>query len=388
MEKIKVGIIGTGYIGMVHIEALHRIGNINIIAVSDINKSLADNAAMKYNISKIYYNPDDLINDAEIEVVHNCTPNHLHFELNKKIIKTGKQLLSEKPLSINSVQSAELYNLVKKYNTVTAINFCYRYYPTVQEAAARVRKGDLGKVRAFMGHFLQDWLFYDTDYSWRLDPAFAGEANVIADLGSHWCDLIQFVTGQRINEVMAELHTCIPKRKKPKQGSLSFSSQKDIEYDEVDINLDDYASLFIRLDSGALGNFTTCQVAAGKKVDIEFHIFGSKESYSWSHVRPNELVIGHRDKPNETFYESSGLQTGGTGKYMTLPTGHPMGYHDAIYNLFTDFYDAVIYRKEGKEYQIVLPDFKTGHEKMCIIDAAIKSSKSAKWEKVIYLNDN
>jgi predicted dehydrogenase len=384
MSRIKVGLIGTGYIGMVHLEVLRRIQNIDIVALADTNKSLADGAAAKYNIPKIYYNPDDLINDPEIEVVHNCTPNHVHFEINKKIIKTGKQLLSEKPLSINSMQSAELYDLAKKHNTLTAINFCYRYYPVVQEAAARVQQGDLGEVRAFMGHFLQDWLFYDTDYSWRLDPAFAGEANVIADLGSHWCDLIQFITGQMITEVMAELHTCIPKRKKPRKGPLTFSTDKDSEYDEVKINLDEYASLFIRLENGARGNFTTCQVAVGKKVDIEFHIFGSKESYSWSHVRPNELIIGHRDKANEIFYESSGLQTGGTGKYMSLPTGHPMGYHDAMHNLFKDYYEALIFRKEGRAYQSTLPDFKTGHEKMCIIDTALRSSKSGKWEKVIY----
>jgi predicted dehydrogenase len=352
--------------------------------VADTNKSLADGAAAKYDIPKVYYEPEDLIDDPEIEVIHNCTPNYVHFELNKKIIQTGKQLLSEKPLSLNSVQSAELYDLANKHNTLTAINFCYRYYPVVQEAAARVRQGDLGQVRAFLGHFLQDWLFYDTDYSWRLDPAFAGKANVIADLGSHWCDLIQFITGQKITEVMTELHTCVPKRKKPKHGPLSFSTQKDFEYDEVDIELDDYASLFIRLENGARGNFTTCQVAVGKKVDIEFHIFGSKESYSWSHVHPNQLTIGHRDEANEIFYESSGLQTDGTGKYMTLPTGHPMGYYDSMYNLFQDYYDAIIAHREGREYQLTLPDFKTGHEMMCIIDAAIKSGKSGKWEKVIY----
>lgn len=384
MTKTKVGLLGAGYIGMVHLEVMQRIPSIDVIAVADTNKSLALCAAAKYNIPKIFDNPEDLINNPEIEAVHNCTPNNVHFELNKRIIKTGKQLLSEKPLSLNSLQSAELYDLANKHNTLTAINFCYRYYPVVQEAAARIRKGDLGEVRAFMGHFLQDWLSYDTDYSWRLDPVFAGNANVIADLGSHWCDLIQFITGQRITDVMSVLHTCIPRRKRPKQGPLSFTTQKDFEFDEVEIALDEYASLFVRLENGAPGNFTTCQVAVGKKVDIEFHIFGSKESYSWSHVRPNELIIGHRDKANEIFYESSGLQTGGTGKYMTLPTGHPMGYHDAMFNLFKDFYDVLMAHKEGREYQAALPDFKTGHEKMCIIDSAIKSSKSGKWEKVKY----
>lgn len=382
MNKIRVGLIGTGYIGMVHLEILRRIVEVEILAVADTNRELAGRAAAKLGIPKVYPSADELIEDREIDVVHNCAPNNVHFDINAKAVRAGKQVLSEKPLSLDSKESAELVALAGKHNTLTAVNFCYRYYPVVQEAAARVRRGDLGEVRAFMGHFLQDWLFFDTDYSWRLDPKVAGGANVIADLGSHWCDLVQFITGRKIAEVMAELHTCLPRRRKPKSGPLSFSSRKADEYDEVEIKLDDYASMFLRLDNGARGNFTTCQAAAGRKVDIELQIFGSKESYAWSHVHPNALWIGHRDRGNELFYESAALQTADTQKYAALPTGHPMGYHDAVYNLFRDYYEAVSAKRAGKSHEVRFPDFRTGHQEMCVIDAAVESNKTGRWVKV------
>jgi len=382
MKNIKVGLIGTGYIGLVHLEMLRRIVGVEVLAVADTNQELAARAAEKLGIPRVYAGAEELIADREIDVIHDCAPNNVHFEINRKAILAGKEVLSEKPLSLNARESAELVALAKKHNTLTAINFCYRYYPVVQEAAARARSGDLGEVRAFVGHFLQDWLFYETDYSWRLDPKIAGPANVIADLGSHWCDLVQFITGHKIAEVMAELHTCLPRRRKPTTGPLSFSTQKAAEYEDVEVKLDDFAALLMRLDNGARGNFTTCQVAAGRKVDIELQVFGSKESYAWSHVHPNALWIGHRDRGNEVFYESSQLQTEATQKYAALPTGHPMGYHDAVYNLFRDYYEALAAKRDGRSYEVRFPDFGTGHEEMCVIDAAVESHKMGRWVKV------
>ena len=382
MKTIKVGLIGTGYIGMVHLDMLRRLGGVEIAAVADPNAELARAAADRFGIGRVYSDADALIADPEIEVVHDCAPNNVHFDINAKAIRAGKDLLSEKPLALDSRESAELLSLASKHGTLTAINFCYRYYPVVQEAAARARRGDLGDVRAFVGHFLQDWLFFETDYSWRLDPKVAGNANVVADLGSHWFDLAQFITGQKIVEVMAELHTCLPKRRRPKGGVLSFGAGAAGESEEVAISLDDYASLFLKLGNGARGNFTTCQAAAGRKVDIEIQVFGSKESYAWSHVHPNALWISHREKANEVFYESSQQQTADTRKYATLPTGHPMGYHDAVLNLLRDYYEAVAAKRAGKPFKADFPDFRTGHEMMCVIDAAVRSDKSGAWVKV------
>lgn len=383
MKKYKVGIIGLGYIGKVHIEMLRRLINVEIIAVADTDKELADSIGRQFNVNKVYYSPLVLIDDPEVEVIHNCTPNRFHFEVNKYAILKGKEILSEKPLSFSSDESLLLADLARKNGTVTAVNFCYRYYPVVQEASSRVSKGEVGEIRALMGHFLQDWLFYETDYSWRLNPELAGKTNVIADLGSHWCDLVQFITGMRIVEVMADLHTCIPKRKKPLRSNLTFgTSDENTEFESVNILLDDYASLFVKLENGARGNFTTCQVAAGHKVDLELRIFGSNESLAWSHKTPNEIWLGHRDRSNEVFYESSNLQSEGTRKYATLPTGHPMGYHDAVFNLFRDFYEAVDAKRDRKIVTYKLPDFSKAHEVMCVIDAAIESNSSGQWVKV------
>jgi len=382
MKTIKVGVIGTGFIGLVHLEILRRLAGVEVVAVADSNTALAKAAADKLSIPKVYASGEELIADGAIEVVHNCSPNNVHFDLNRRAMEAGKDVLSEKPLSMTAKESAELVRLADKHKTLTGINFCYRYYPVVQEAAARVRRGDLGEIRAFVGHFLQDWLFYDTDYSWRLDPSIAGEVNVAADLGSHFCDLVQFVTGRRIVEIMADLHTCIPVRKKPKADVLAFKTQVGGETEKVDIKVDDYAAMFLRLDNGADGNFTTCQVAAGHKVDLELRVFGSKESYAWSHVHPNDLWIGHREKANETFWESSQMQAEGTGKYDTLPTGHPMGYHDAVYNLFRDYYEALAAKLAGRPFEARFPDFRTGHNIMAILEAAIESRKSGRWAKV------
>ena len=382
MKRIKVGLIGTGYIGMVHLEMLRRLGGVGVVALAGTNGELARQAAAKFGIARIHGTAEALIGDPEVEGVHDCAPNNVHFAINAAAIRAGKEVLSEKPLALNSRESAELLALAEKHGTATAINFCYRYYPVVQEAAARARRGDLGDVRAFVGHFLQDWLFFETDYSWRLDPKVAGRANVVADLGSHWCDLVQFITGQKIVEVMAELHTCLPKRRKPKGGVLSFGAGRAGESEEVAITLDDYAALFLKLSNGARGSFTTCQAAAGRKVDIELQVFGSKESYAWSHVHPNALWIGHREKANEVFYESSIHQAEETRKYATLPTGHPMGYHDAVFNLFRDYYEALARKQAGKPALATCPDFRTGHEMMCVIDAAVESDRSGRWIKV------
>jgi predicted dehydrogenase len=382
MKTIKTGLIGTGYIGMVHLEMLRRLGGVEVVAVADTNADLARAAAGTFGIPRVHPDAEALIADPEVEVVHDCAPNNAHFDINAKAIRAGKEVLSEKPLALDSRESAELLALAEKHGALTAIDFCYRYYPVVQEAAARARRGDLGSVRAFAGHFLQDWLFFETDYTWRLDPKVAGKANVVADLGSHWCDLVQFITGEKIVEVMAELHTCLPKRLKPKGGVLSFGAGKAGETEEVAITLDDYASLFLKLGNGARGNFTTCQAAAGRKVDIEIQIFGSKESYAWSHVHPNALWIGHRERANEVFYESSRLQAEGTRRYALLPTGHPIGYHDAVFNLFRDYYEALAAKREGKPYRATFPDFRTGHEMMCVIDAAVESDRTGRWVKV------
>jgi predicted dehydrogenase len=379
---ISVAVIGAGYIGPVHIEALRRISGIAVKGVADANPELALRAAQRYNIEKVYGDYSEILNDPSIDVIHTCVPNSLHYPINKAAIEKGKHILSEKPLAMSLDQTCELTELATKKGIVTGINFCYRYYPVVLEMALRVRRGDAGKVRMATGSWFQDWLSEDTDYTWRLTQAESGDSNISADLGSHWFDLVQFVTDLRVTEVMADFATLIPVRKKPARQILAFEKVSDVPFEEIKVELEDYSAILFRLNNGAPGSFTTSQAATGRKSDTEFQIYGSTCSYAWSHKRSNELWVGHRDVPNETLIESPILQSRETASYASLPTGHPLGYHDAVLNLIRDFYDVV--RGGGKEVSRPLPrpTFQTGYEEMRILKAVVESNRKRAWVKV------
>lgn len=383
MNTHNVAVIGTGYIGVVHIEQLMRIPSVRIVGIADKNRQLAAGVAAKYCIPKVYGTAQEAVADPGVQVIHNCTPSSSHFDISRQAIEAGKQVLSEKPLALDSKQSAELVRLARSHNTVTGVNFCYRYYPVVQEAALRVRRGDIGAFYNVMGYYLQDWLLYETDYSWRLDPAFAGESNIIGDLGSHWCDLAQFLSGHRITEVMAEMRTLLPVRKRPKsRETLTFAVASDVEYEDVNIQLDEYGSMLLRFENGATGTFTTSQLAAGRKCTFDIQVYGSKGSLAWNHERSAEMWLGFRDQANQIFTESPILQDESTRRYDRLPSGHPMGHFDAVLNLFSDYYEAVDLNMEGKRSDRNRPDFEAGHAEMLVLDAAIRSRKSETWAKV------
>ncbi len=213
MSTIKTGIIGTGFIGPVHLEALRRLGYVEVVAVAERDQALADVKAKELSIPKGYGDYRKLLADPEIQVIHNCTPNHLHFEMNKEILAAGKHVISEKPLAMNSKESRELVDLAEKAGVVNAISFNYRYMPLVQQARLMCQAtNDVGRVLAVHGSYLQDWLHQETDWNWRLVPELSGESRAVADIGSHWCDLIQFITGLKIVRVMADLVTIHPVR--------------------------------------------------------------------------------------------------------------------------------------------------------------------------------
>jgi len=383
MKKLRVAVIGTGFIGNIHCEQLMRLSIVVLAGIADKNQSLASEAARRFGAEKIYKDADDVLSDGTIDVIHNCTPNNLHYEINKRALEAGKQVFSEKPLALSAEESSKLVKLADEKKAVTGINFCYRYYPVVQEAAVRVAGGEIGTVYNILGNYLQDWLLYPTDYSWRLDPSMAGASNIVGDLGSHWFDLAQFVSGLKITEVMAELKTILPVRKRPKsKETLTFSNASDMEYEDVKISLDEYGALLLRFDNGACGTFTTSQLAAGRKCNIDLQVYGSKGSVAWNHERSAELWFGYRNEPNRIFFESPNLQAPATARFARLPSGHPMGYMDAVMNLFSDFYRAIELKDANKTPDFRHPDFKAGHEEMLILEAAIRSRKSATWTKV------
>jgi predicted dehydrogenase len=374
---VQVGLIGTGYIGPIHLNALARIGGVRVKRVADVNGELARKAAADYNIESYGTDWREVVHDPGIDVIHNCTPNKYHFQINREALNQGKQVFTEKPLSMNLQEADELVNLAEKKKAVTGIGFCYRYYPMVQEMAARVRRGDAGAMRLVTGTWFQDWLSREADWSWRLLAAESGESNITADLGSHWFDLIQFVTGLKVQRVIGDLATLIPVRRRPKRQVLAFEKVDQVETEQVKVELEDYSSVLFRLSDGTPGSFTTSQVCAGRKSDTEFQVYGEKCSYAWNHKEATVLWIGHRDRPNEVLIENATLQDPSTSRYATLPAGHPQGYYEAMMHMFKDYYEAL----QGKSTPL-RATFQTGQWEMKILEAILASHRERRWLEV------
>lgn len=377
MSKIRVGIIGMGYIGESHIEAVRRIGLCELYAIADTNASLAQKKADYYGIEKCYTTVDELLNDPNIDAVHNCTPNFLHLEINKKIIKSGKHLFSEKPLCTTYAEAKELVDLKKEYpDSVAAVNFNYRLNPMVQETKARIARGEIGSVNIATGSYQQDWLLYDTDYSWRLEPEMSGNSCAIADIGSHWMDAFQHVTGHKIVEVMADLRTVIPVRKKPKAQTETFTSNVPTEYDEVEVKNEDYGAVMFRTDKGASGVYHVSEMAAGHGCYFNFEINGSKASVRWNQEENDRLWIGNRGGENHLIIRDPNAISPEVRPYTALAMGHPEGWNDAFKGNFYAFYRHIA---EGKGE---VPPFATLEEAAYIVkltEAIVESSRERKW---------
>ncbi|MBI4428873.1 MAG: Gfo/Idh/MocA family oxidoreductase, partial [Ignavibacteriales bacterium] len=314
----------------------------------------------------------------------NCTPNNLHFAINKAAILAGKHVVSEKPLTVTSKESAELVRLARKNGIVNAVNFNYRFYPLVQQAHQMVRQGDLGTIYLIHGHYLQDWLCYATDYNWRLESRISGKSRAVADIGSHWCDLVQFIAGTRIKEVFADLATVYETRKKPKSVVETFGGKLKTRsgYQAVRIDTEDAGIVMLRFDNGARGVFTVSQVSAGRKNREWIEIDGSKKAIAWDQEEPNSLWVGHRDRPNEVVIKDPSLLYDQVRKYAHYPGGHPEGYPDGPKNLFMNVYEFI---RSGQDPRSVRPDFPTfedGHWENLIVEAVVKSNKSGKWTRV------
>jgi predicted dehydrogenase len=384
MRKIKTAIIGSGFMGSAHLEALQRIGGVDVImiATDDVinGKALAD----KFSVPDFTTDWKKAITKSDVDVIHNCTPNYLHFEINKSAVKNNKHIISEKPLTINSTQSAELLQLLKKHNVVNAINFNYRFYPIIQHAKSMIERGDVGEVYLAHGNYLQDWLYYKTDFNWRLESDRGGESRAIADIGSHWCDMIQFLTGLKIQKVFADLVTIHKTRIKPDKAFETFKGKekKSSAGREVPIKTEDAGSVIFHFENGTRGVFTVSQVSAGRKNHFWLEVDGSKKSFAWNQENPNELWIGYRERPNELLIKDPSLLSQEAKKYAAYPGGHPEGYPDGPKNLFASFYSYIREGKNPNKDKPDFPTFKDGHIENKIVDAILKSNKLKRWVSI------
>ena len=383
MQRIQAGIIGTGFIGPAHVEALRRLGSVEVLAVAERGPELAERKAADLSIPLAYGDYHDLLANAEIEVVHNCTPNHLHFEVNRDILAAGKHVISEKPLAMNSSESRELVRLAEQAGVVHAIDFNYRYMPLVQQARIMcLAGGEVGRVFAVHGSYLQDWLHQETDWNWRLVPELSGNSRAVADIGSHWCDLVQFVTGLKIVRVMADLVTIHPVRKRPKQEVETYAGKvlKPEDLEDAPINTEDYASILLEFDSGTHGVLTVNQCAAGRKNRLYFEIDGSKAALAWNQERPNELWVGRRDGPNQIIMKDPSLLHEEARQYAHYPGGHNEAYPDGPKNLFRNVYGFINGVRAGGDFAT----FTDGHNEIAICEAVIKSAEQKQWTPVQY----
>lgn len=380
MKKIRVGLIGMGYIGASHIEALRRIGFVELYAVADVNFELARKKADAFSIPRCYATMDELIADPEIDAVHNCTPNYLHMEVNRKIIQAGKHIFSEKPLAASSSESARMLELLREHPEIVAgVNFCYRMYPLIQDARARIAAGEIGTPYLIHGSYLQDWLLFDTDYNWRVEPEYCGVSRCVGDIGSHWIDLAQVLAGCRITEVCAQTVTALPVRKKPKAQVETFSSCLGGEYEEVSIQTEDYAGVLVKFENGASGVFQCSQISAGRKCFIDIEVDGSLASLHWNHEMGDQMWKGNRDRQNEQIMRNPNLMLPGTRKYSYLGAGHPEGWNDAFKNNIEAFYRFI---RDGKKHGTDQADFATfeeGHYIMKLTEAIMQSGKERRW---------
>jgi predicted dehydrogenase len=383
MQRIQAGIIGTGFIGPAHVEALRRLGSVEVLAVAERGQELAERKAADLSIPLAYGDYHDLLANAEIEVVHNCTPNHLHFEVNRDILAAGKHVISEKPLAMNSSESRALVRLAEQAGVVHAIDFNYRYMPLVQQARLMcLAGGEVGRVFAVHGSYLQDWLHQETDWNWRLVPELSGNSRAVADIGSHWCDLVQFVTGLKIVRVMADLVTIHPVRKRPKQEVETYAGKvlKPEDLEDAPINTEDYASILLEFDSGTHGVLTVNQCAAGRKNRLYFEIDGSKAALAWNQERPNELWVGRRDGPNQIIMKDPSLLHEEARQYAHYPGGHNEAYPDGPKNLFRNVYGFINGVRAGGDFAT----FTDGHNEIAICEAVIKSAEQKQWTPVEY----
>lgn len=382
MSKLKVGVIGTGFIGPAHIEALRRLGNIDVVALADVDEETAKTKAAMLNVENYYGDYRELLADSNITAVHICTPNNLHYKMSKEALQAGKHVICEKPLAISSDQADELVKLAAEKKLANAVHFNIRYYPLMRQVKLMVEKGEFGKLFAIHGSYLQDWLFYPTDYNWRLEPELSGKSRAIADIGSHWLDLIEYVSELKIVEVLADFATFHKIRKKPLKPLETYAGKllKPEDYKDIKINTEDYATVLFHFNNGAHGALTVSQVAAGRKNRLYFEMDGSKKTAAWDSEKPNHIWLGRRDGSNEEMLKDPSLVYPEVRNLISFPGGHNEGFPDTSKQLFKEFYAYIA--AGDMETTPSFPTFKAGLRELVLCEKIMESNEQRKWVSV------
>jgi len=381
MEKIKVGVVGTGFIGPAHVEALRRLGTVEVVALAECSDAIAKEKAQMLGIDRHYGDYRKLLADDQIRSVHICSPNYLHYEMAKAALEAQKHVICEKPLAVSIPQAEELVQLADAKALVNAVNFNIRYYPMNRQMKTMVEKGDIGQIFAVRGSYLQDWLFHPTDYNWRLEPELSGQSRAVADIGSHWMDLIEYITGLKITEVCADFATFHKIRKKPLKPVETYAGKvlKPEDYQDVPINTEDYATVLFRFENDARGVMTVNQVAAGRKNRLYFEIDGSKQALEWESETPNQIWIGRRDADNEIMMRDPSLVYPESAELIAYPGGHNEGFPDTFKQLYKEVYGYISGQKTGPASY---PTFRDGLRELVLCESIMKSNQTRAWVKI------
>ena len=378
-SDIGAAVIGSGFIGTVHIEALRRIG-VRVTGLLESSPELGARRAAELGLPRAYEGLAELLADDAVRVVHVTSPNELHHPQVKAILAAGRHVVCEKPLAMTSGESAELVALAAASGLVNAVNFNLRFYPLNQHVASLVRDGGLGDVRLVTGRYFQDWLLYDTDWNWRLEKDRGGVLRAVGDIGSHWLDLATFLTGRRVEAVMADLTTFIPVRYKPAGPVLTFSTERAADAIPVDIQTEDVATILLRFEGGARGSVAISQLSPGRKNSLGYQIDGSSSAVAWDSEQPEQLWIGHRDRPNELLLRNPALMNAAGAAAARLPGGHVEGFADTFGAVFTAVYDDVLAGVPSASRAYA--SFADGHEEMLVGDAVLHSSRTGRWVEI------
>ena len=380
IADIGAAVIGTGFIGTVHVEALRRIG----VQVRGVLGSTPERGAARatgLGVARAYPSLDDLLDDPSVDVVHVTSPNDLHLPQARAVLEAGRHVVCEKPLAMSAAESRELVELAARTGLVNAANFNIRYYPLNQHAHEVVTAGDLGDVRLVTGRYFQDWLLLDSDWNWRLQPERGGALRAVGDIGSHWLDLMTFVTGQRVTAVMAELATFVEQRREPTGPIETFSTEVASETVTRDIATEDAATILLRFANGARGSVSISQISAGRKNSLQYEIDGSESSVAWDSEQPDQIWFGHRDRANEILIKNPALMGEAGRAAAALPGGHVEGFGDTFAAHFRAVYADVA--AGGPSARPTYPTFADGHDEMLVNDAIAESARVGRWVDVV-----
>jgi predicted dehydrogenase len=380
LSVIGAGVIGVGFMGVAHAEALRRLG-VTVVGVLGSSPHRARREAAAADLPHVYESYGDLLGDDRVHVVHVASPNHVHAEQVRGALAAGKHVVCEKPLAVTSADTADLVERARSSGLVNAVCFNLRFYPLCHQMRAMVRAGDVGEPRLMSGSYLQDWLLLPTDWNWRLVPEQTGALRAVADIGSHWLDLSRFVSGRRVVEVIADLHTFMPVRRHPVGPVETFTSAgADEELIEEAIASDDAAGILLRYENGVRGVVTISQVSAGRKNSLTIEIDGADSALSWFSEDPDRLWVGHRGRPNEVLQRDPSLLADEAASLTGYPGGHVEGYPDTFRALFAEVYADVA--RGGPASRPTYPTFADGHDTVCVTEAVARSSSEGGWVTV------